>query len=122
MHSAAAISNGFTKMFETWHIDQAKVHTVVSDNVHNLAKAMEDSDLKGIQCIAPSLQIALNEGVLSQRSIVDIITTGMKIVGHFKHSPLAYSRLQSLQEQFGMPPKWFQQDVSTRWNITYYML
>lgn len=66
--------------------------------------------------MAHTLQIAVNEGVLSQRSITDIIATGRKFVGHFKHSPLAYSRLQSIQEQFGMPPKRFQQDVSTRWN------
>lgn len=72
--------------------------------------------------MAHTLQIAVNEGVLSQRSITDIIATGRKFVGHFKHSPLAYSRLQSIQEQFGMPPKRFQQDVSTRWNSTYYMV
>ncbi|XP_060931918.1 zinc finger BED domain-containing protein 4-like [Limanda limanda] len=87
-----------------------------------MTRAMEDSDLKGIRCMAHTLQIAVHEGVLSQRSIADIIATGRKIVGHFKHSPLAYSRLQSVQEQFEMPPKRFQQDVSTRWNSTYYML
>lgn len=115
-HTAAAISDAFTRIFETWHIDRAKVHAVVSDNARNMAKAMEDSDLRGIRCMAHTLQIAVNEGMLSQRSITDIIATGRKIVGHFKHSPLAYSRLQSIQEQFGMPPKRFQQDVSTRWN------
>lgn len=30
--------------------------------------------------------------------------------------------LQSLQDQFGAPIKCFQQDVSTRWNSSYYML
>ncbi|XP_060769444.1 zinc finger BED domain-containing protein 4-like [Neoarius graeffei] len=121
-HTAGAISDAFNRMFESWQIDRARVHAVVSDNARNMVKAMEDNGLKGIRCMAHTLQIAVNEGVLSQRSIVDIISTGRKIVGHFKHSPLAYSRLQALQEQFGMPPKRFQQDVSTRWNSTYYML
>ncbi|QQP37372.1 Uncharacterized protein FKW44_017613, partial [Caligus rogercresseyi] len=121
-HTAAAISGAFDSMFERWGIDRTKVHAVVSDNTRNMVKAMDDSDLRGIRCVAHTLQIAVNEGVLSQRSIVDIVATGRKIVGHFKHSPLAYSRLQTIQEQFGMYPKRFQQDVSTRWNSTFYML
>ena len=47
---------------------------------------------------------------------------GGKIVGHFKHSPLAYSRLQDAQSQLQMKHKRLQQDVSTRWNSTFYML
>lgn len=41
-----------------------------------------------------------------------------------QHSPtcLTLARLQSIQEQFGMPPKRLQQDVSTSWNCTCYML
>ena len=121
-HTAAAISDAFAKMFDTWRIDPSKVHAIVSDNARNMTKAMEDSNLKGIRCMAHTLQLAVNEGVLSQRSIADVIATGRKIVGHFKHSPLAYGRLQAIQEQLGMPPKRLQQDVSTRWNSTYYML
>ena len=121
-HTAAATSDAFAKMFDTWRIDPFKVHAIVSDNARNMTKAMEDSNLKGIRCMAHTLQLAVNEGVLSQRSIADVIATGRKIVGHFKHSPLAYGRLQAIQEQLGMPPKRLQQDVCTRWNSTYYML
>ena len=121
-HTSAAIKDAFSSMFERWGIDRTRVHAVVSDNARNMIKAMDDSDLRGIRCVAHTLQLAVNEGVLSQRSIVDIVSTGRKIVGHFKHSPLAYPRLQAIQEQFGMYPKRFQQDVSTRWNSTFYML
>jgi hypothetical protein len=121
-HTSAAIKDAFSSMFERWGIDRTRVHAVVSDNARNMIKAMDDSDLRGIRCVAHTLQLAVNEGVSSQRSIVDIVSTGRKIVGHFKHSPLAYPRLQAIQEQFGMYPKRFQQDVSTRWNSTFYML
>lgn len=47
---------------------------------------------------------------------------GRKIVGHFKHSALAYSRLEDIQGQLNQPIKRLQQDVQTRWNSTYYML
>ncbi len=120
--TAAAISVAFANMFDTWRIDRCKVHAVVSDNARNMTKALEDSNLKGIRCMAHTIQLAVNDGLLSQRSIADVIAIGRKIVGHFKHSSLAYACLQSIQEQFGMPPKCFQQDVSTRWNSTYYML
>ena len=98
-HTAAAISDAFAKMFDTWPIDPSKVHTIVSDDARNMTKAIEDSNLNGIRCMAHMLQLAVNEGVLSQRSLADVIATGRKIVGHFKHSPLAYGRLQAIQEQ-----------------------
>lgn len=59
--------------------------------------------------------------MLLQRSVSDIIAKGRRIVGHFRHSPLAYARLQSVQKQLDQPAK-LQQDVITRWNSTYYML
>ncbi|KAK0149439.1 Oxysterol-binding protein 1 [Merluccius polli] len=46
--------------------------------------------------------------------IAAVVPIGRKIVGHFKHSPLAYSRLQVVQIQLGMKPKRRQQDVATR--------
>lgn len=48
--------------------------------------------------------------------------SGRRIVSHFKQSPLAYSRPQSIQKQLGQPLKRLQQDVPTRWNSTVYML
>lgn len=109
-------------MFDTWRIDRSKVHDIVSDNAKNMAKAMQDSELKGIRCMAHTLQLAVKDGVFSQRSVQDVLAIGRKIVGHFKHSQLAYSNLQSMQDQLGAQTKRFQQDVSTRWNSTFYML
>lgn len=122
-HTATAISATFENMFDTWKIDKSQVHAVVRDNAKNMAKAMKDSGLTSFGCMAHTLQLAVHEGVLSQRSISDVVAIGRKIVGHFKHSPLAYSRLQALQKtQLGVPLKRLQQDVPTRWNSTFYML
>ncbi len=44
------------------------------------------------------------------------------MIGHFKHSSLAHSRLQAVQIQLGMKPKRLQQDVATRWNSTFCMM
>ncbi len=69
-----------------------------------------------------TLQLAVTEGLLSQRSVTEAVGVGRKIVGHFKHSNLAYSRLQDIQTQLGQPIKRLQQDVQTRWNSTFYMV
>ena len=60
--------------------------------------------------------------VINQGSITDVAAICRKIVGHFKHSPLAYSCLQAVQIQLGMKPKRLQQDDSTRWYSTFYMM
>ncbi|XP_039862989.1 zinc finger BED domain-containing protein 4-like [Simochromis diagramma] len=44
-----------------------------------------------------------------------------KIVGHFKHSALASSRLKDIQLQVNQPARRLQQEVQTRWNSTFYM-
>ncbi|KAK7877950.1 hypothetical protein WMY93_031399 [Mugilogobius chulae] len=62
------------------------------------------------------------EGLLSQRSVTEILANARKIVGHFKHSPLAYSRLEDIQMDLHMDIKRLQQDVQTRWNSSLYML
>ncbi|KAK0134574.1 Zinc finger BED domain-containing protein 4 [Merluccius polli] len=113
-HSAAAISEAFEKMFQMWNIDKTRVHAVVRDNARNMTKAMMDSGLASFGCMAHTLQLAVHDGVFSQRSVTDVVV--------FKHSPLAYSRLQAVQIQLGMKPKRLQQDISTRWNSTFYML
>ncbi|KAL0150404.1 hypothetical protein M9458_054221, partial [Cirrhinus mrigala] len=63
-HTAAAISDALANMFETWNIDKSKVHVIVRDNAGNMIKAMDDSGLKSIPCMAHTLQLAVNEGVL----------------------------------------------------------
>ena len=60
-------------------------------------------------------------GALSQHSIADALAMGRRVVGHFKHSPLACSHLEDIQKELNMPVKKLQQDVPTRWNSTYYM-
>ncbi|KAK7886509.1 hypothetical protein WMY93_026130 [Mugilogobius chulae] len=72
--------------------------------------------------MAHTLQLAVHEAVLSQRSISDCIAFGRKMVGHFKHSQVATRALVDLQTKLGMKPARLQQDVSTRWNSTFYML
>ena len=109
-HTAAAISMAFENMFE---IPKNKVHAVLRDNARNMTKVLEECGVTSLLCMAHTLQLAVNEGVLAQRSISDAVATGRKIVGHFKHLQLAYSRQQAIQGQLGVKTKRRKQNVST---------
>lgn len=121
-HTAAMICQAFNTMLAHWNITKDQVHVVLRDNARNMIKAMEECGLASLGCVAHTLQLAVNEAVLSQRSIADCVAISRKIVGHFKHSNVATSRLRNLQKQLGMKEARLQQDVATRWNSTFYML
>ncbi|XP_076594885.1 zinc finger BED domain-containing protein 4-like [Chaetodon auriga] len=72
--------------------------------------------------MAHTLQLAVNGGALFQRSIADALAVGRRVVGHFKHSPLACSPLEDIQKELNVPVKKLQQDAPTRWNAAYYMM
>ncbi|XP_049894754.1 zinc finger BED domain-containing protein 4-like [Epinephelus moara] len=109
-------------MLQTWGIPKTSVHVVLRDNARNMIKAMNDAELPSLTCTAHTLQLVVHEGLLSQRSAADAVAIGRKIVGHFKHSTLAYSRLEGLQLEISQPAKRLQQDVHTGWNGTFYMI
>ena len=60
--------------------------------------------------------------MLSHRAVIDVVGVCRCIVGHFRHSTIAYGRLHSIQECLGVPQHCLQQDVKTRWNSTLYMV
>ena len=83
---------------------------------------MRDGGYNSHGCFVHTLQLIINYGVLSQRMVKDTLAICQKIVGHFKHSPLAYIQLNEIQERLGLPPHCLQQDEPTQWNSTLYML
>ena len=61
-----------------------------------MMKASREAKLPSMGCFAHTLQLVVNEDVLSQRAVIDILAISHKIVGHFKHSTLAYHRLNEI--------------------------
>lgn len=98
-----------------------KVHAILRDNASNMKKVMRDPGMLSLGCFSHLIQLVVHDGLLSQRSVGDVLANGRKIIGHFKHSPLATSRLETVQTDLGMPVKRLIQDVPTRWNSTFYM-
>lgn len=121
-HTAGVIASAFEAMFESWKFPKEKAHVVVRDNARNMAKATVEFGVSSLPCMAHTLQLAVNGGALSQRCISEALAVGRRLVGHFKHSQLACRHLEDLQKEFGVAVKKLQQDVSTRWNSTFYMM
>ena len=83
---------------------------------------MKEASLPDLGCFAHTLQLIVHDGVLSQRAVTDLLSTCRRIVGHFKRSPLACSRLNAIQTNLGIPQHRLQQDEPTRWNSSLFML
>ena len=87
-----------------------------------MKKALRDVNLSGFCCFAHSLQLVANDGVISQRVVIDVLAVARSIVGHFKRSTLAYHLLDEIHECLDIPKHKLQQDDQTRWNSTLFML
>lgn len=121
-HTAENLLSTFERALDKWNISREKVHVVLRDNAANITKCFREGNIASVGCFAHTVQLCVNEGVLKQRSVLDIVKSAHKIVGHFKHSSSATDRLRSLQAELNLPHHQLIQDVPTRWNSTFFML
>lgn len=100
-HTGEALCSKYKEMFDKWNIKKEQIHLFVVDNASNMRRAMLDGEIPYIGCFAHTLQLIVNDGVLSQRYVKDILANCRRIVGHFKRSQLASSRLKEIQASLG---------------------
>ena len=70
-----------------------------------MKKASRDAMLPSLRCFAHTLQLVVNEGILSQHVVIDVLTISRGIVGHFKRSTLAYHQLDEIQDKLSIDKK-----------------
>uniref|UniRef100_A0A3Q1EVB9 HAT C-terminal dimerisation domain-containing protein n=1 Tax=Acanthochromis polyacanthus TaxID=80966 RepID=A0A3Q1EVB9_9TELE len=121
-HTGEYISEMFLAMLEQWHIPLERVFLVLRDSGANMVKGLKLAEVPDLSCSAHTLQLVINEGLASQRAIVDIIAKLKHCATHFNHSILAKQRLQKIQSDLGLPLHNILQDVPTRWNSTLHMM
>ena len=121
-HTGSCIAEKVSEILQSWGISSDRIHVILRDNGSNMIKAMKDGDFPNLGCFAHTLQLVVHDGVLAQQAVINLLAICRQIVGHFKHSPLAYSRLHEIQENLGLPLHKLKQDVPTRWNSSLHML
>jgi hypothetical protein len=116
------LAGALNDMLHAWNIEKAKVHAVLRDNAANIVKGLRDAEVVSVSCFAHTLQLSIHDAILCQQSVADLISAARKVVGHFKHSSNATSRLHAIQTDLSLPQHQLCQDVVTRWNSTFAML
>lgn len=95
----------------------------VHDNAANVMAALkmfeERHGISSIRCAGHTLQLVVNH-VLKNPQITKAIEAARSLVEHFKKSEAASSKLKT--KKLGQPEHKLIQDVSVRWNSSYYMI
>ncbi|XP_039315453.1 zinc finger BED domain-containing protein 4-like, partial [Solenopsis invicta] len=123
-HTTINISARILEILCKWEID-GKTTTVVTDNAINMINAVKAlpklTISEGTTCAAHILQLAILKGLEIEE--IDIFCQkARKMVGHFRHSNIAWKALKKNQENFNIPVLKLIQSVPTRWNSTFDML
>ena len=120
-HTGVNISERLLEAAKEWGITDERVSGLVRDNAAN---AILGADLTGwphFGCAAHTLQLSVNAG-LAHPTTDKAIAVARKLVGHFKHSVVATTSLKEKQLQLNIKQHHLIQDVSTRWNSTFFMI
>ena len=121
-HSADNIREMIQTTILDYNISFNKIHLIVSDNAPNMIKGIRETGISHLPCFLHTLQLVIHDCIFKQEILKEIISKAKKIVGHFRHSNLAYSKLYDLQLKHDVPQHKLIQDISTRWNSTFFML
>lgn len=121
-HTGEYISEVFLSLLRHWDIDTERVVLVLRDSGANMIKGMRLTEVPDLSCSAHTLQLVVNDGINSQRAVMDIVAKLKSSATHFNHSILAKQRLKDIQKELDLPQHRIIQSVPTRWNSTLHML
>ena len=74
-HTGDAIRLKCAEMLDKWGIQSSQLHCFVTDNAANMKRAMIDGGYKRVGCFAHTLQLVVQDGILSQRYVRDILAS-----------------------------------------------
>jgi len=121
-HTGTNIAKELNNIAERWNIPQSKIHLLVHNSGANMIKDVRDAEYDSGKCFIHSLQRAIEESLKSQTEIPQMVAAARRIITHFNHSGIAQQQLKSIRQELNLPNHQLVQNVSTRWNSTYYLM
>ncbi|CAM4573621.1 unnamed protein product [Leuciscus chuanchicus] len=124
-HTASIIAEWLEQVVARFEIPPSKIIAIVHDNGANIVAAANILEEKhgwfSVRCTGHTLQLVIN-AALKHPSIEKPVGAARCLVEYFKKSELASSKLREKQQQMATPEHSLVQDISTRWNSTFYMI
>lgn len=117
-HTAEYIADILLKTCNEWNIEDNKIVAVVTDAGANIVKAIEIAFGKNrhIHCYAHMLNLVAQKSIEKTPNLPELIAAVKRIVTWFKQCVTASDELRRESDLKLI------QDVSTRWNSTFYMI
>lgn len=124
-HTASNIAEWLEQVVARYEISPSKIIAIVHDNGANIVAAVnlleEKHGWSSVLCTGHTLQLVIN-AALKSPGIEKAVGAARCLVEHFKKSELASSKLKEKQKQMATTEHSLVQDVSTRWNSTFYRI
>ncbi|XP_041946911.1 LOW QUALITY PROTEIN: zinc finger BED domain-containing protein 4-like [Alosa sapidissima] len=121
-HTGEYIGDMFISLLEYWDISHDRVVLVLNDSGANMVKGLRLGEIPDLSCSAHTLQLVVNDGINSQRVVLDINAKLKNFAKHFNHSVLAKQKLNKILQELGLPEHSILQSEPTRWNSTLHMM
>jgi len=120
-HTGNNISTALLSHVRQWEIED-KIVCILRDNASNNITAMNSANLKSLPCLAHSLQLIIKDGILMQPAVQQLLATARSLVGRYHRSHSSFQNFKKIQSQLNLPDHVLIQDITSRWNSSYYML
>ncbi|CAH1104318.1 unnamed protein product [Psylliodes chrysocephalus] len=120
-HTAANLANIIEEILQEWKLCD-KVICIITDNAANMTAMCNILKKPHIGCFAHTINLVVQDVLEKTECIKELLKTVKNIVAFFKKSSKATDLLKNEQENRNSSKLKLLQDISTRWNSTYYML
>lgn len=116
-HTSKNLSSEFRRVVEKWNLVN-KCYSVTTDNAANMVAAVKLCGWIHVPCFAHTLNLIIQNNL---KEIETIRNKVKDIVEYFRRSTQANAKLLGTQKQMECKPLTLKQDVTTRWNSTFFM-
>ena len=96
-HTGQYLSEVFNGLLEKWNLSSDDVHFVMRDADANMKKAMFLSGVNNTNCTSHKLHHVVKNPLVSQKSVVELITKCRAIATHFNHSVIAQDEIKKIR-------------------------